>query len=114
VYEGGVHVRTVVTRETEWDDQQQAWMLALAVYRAGLCHRCGGELDETASPLLDPNNRDGTHRYEPRPPKRCHRCTALMGSEKTYHATGKDGSYITPHPGALIHQVEKVERRRRG
>jgi hypothetical protein len=113
VYEAGVHVRTVVTREVEWDNQQQGWVLALAEWRAGLCHRCLGELDETADPAMDPNNREGTHRYESKPPKRCHRCTALMASEATYHATSKQtGEYVTPHPGALIHQVVKVPRRR--
>ena len=107
-----MHVRTVVTRESEWTDDQQAWMLALAVYRAGLCQRCHGELDETASRELDPNNRDGTHTYAAKPPKRCHRCTALMASDQTYHQVDKEGHYITPHPQALIHQVEKVKRRR--
>lgn len=103
----------VTTRESEWDEQEQAWMLALAVYEAGLCHRCQGELDETASAALDPNNRDGTHIYKPRPPTRCHRCTALMDSDKTYHAVDKEGHYITPHPQALIHHVEKIARPRR-
>ena len=113
MYDGGVHVRTIVTRETEWTEDQQGWMLALAVYRAGLCHRCLGELDETSSEALNPDNWwSGTHVYKPKPPKRCHRCTALMASEKTFHATDKKtGEYITSHPGALIHQVEKVPRR---
>jgi len=115
VYERGVHVRTIVSRESEWNHEQQAWLLALAVYREGLCRRCGGELHETSSEALNPDNRwSGTHIYKSKPPKRCHRCTALMASEKAFHATDKDGEYITHHPGALIHQVEKVERRRRG
>lgn len=33
-------VRTVVTRDVEWDDQQRANMLALADWEADLCH-CG-------------------------------------------------------------------------
>jgi hypothetical protein len=33
-------VRTTVTREPEWDDQQRANMLALAEYEAGIC-ACG-------------------------------------------------------------------------
>ena len=114
MHEGGVHVRTIVTRESEWTDDQQAWMLALAVYRAGLCHRCHGELAETASAELDPNNRDGTHIYKAALPKRCHRCTALMASDKTYHQTDKEGHLLTPHPQALIHHVDKVARPRRG
>lgn len=32
--------RTIVTRETEWDDMERAKMLALADYRASLCE-CG-------------------------------------------------------------------------
>lgn len=114
VYERGVHVRTIVTRESEWTEDQQAWMLALAVYRAGLCHRCYGELAETASAAFDPDNRAGTHVYKAKPPKRCHRCTALMASEKTYSAVDKKtGEPIVRHSQALIHHVEKVERPRR-
>lgn len=108
-----MHVRTIVTRESEWTEDQQALMLALAVYRAGLCHRCHGELHETASMALDPNNRDGTHVYKAKPPKRCHRCTALMASEKTYSEVDKQGKPIVPHSQALIHHVEKVQRPRR-
>ena len=89
-------------------------MLALTVYEAGLCHRCHGELAESASAATDPNNRAGTHVYKAKPPTRCHRCTALMDSEKTYTAVDKEGHYITPHPHALIHHVEKVPRIRRG
>lgn len=89
-------------------------MLALAVFRAGLCQRCHGELAETTSRDMDPNNRDGTHRYEATPPTRCYRCTALMGSEATYTAVDKEsGSYVTPHPHALIHHVVRVPRVRR-
>ena len=33
-------VRTIVTRDVEWDDQQRANMLALAEYEADLC-ACG-------------------------------------------------------------------------
>jgi hypothetical protein len=34
-------VRTVVTREPEWDDDSRAEMLALAEYEAGMCSGCG-------------------------------------------------------------------------
>lgn len=27
--------------ETEWDEEQQGWMLALQLYRDGLCPSCG-------------------------------------------------------------------------
>lgn len=98
-------MRTVVTRETEWTAEERGWMLALAVYRAELCARCGGDLTLTASPLSDPDNHDGTHIYQAKFPKRCHRCTALMASEDTY-----TGNKHVTHPRALIHHVERIPR----
>lgn len=55
------------TPEAEWDEEQQALMLALAVYRASRCEGCGGDLAETTS----------HEQWNVPPPMRCHRCTAI-------------------------------------
>jgi hypothetical protein len=108
VYEGGVHVRTIVTRETEWTPDQSGLMLALAYWRGGLCHRCHGELAETTNPMHDADRRDGTHAYKATPPTRCHRCTALVTSERAYST-----NELVRVPEALIHHVDLVPRGRR-
>ena len=61
-------VRSVTRREAEWDDEQAAWMLALAEYRTNLHSECGGYLPETTAPGAE----DG---YRAEPPVRCHLCT---------------------------------------
>lgn len=40
-YDDGRLVRSVTTVESEWDDTQQDWMLALLEYEAGICRGCG-------------------------------------------------------------------------
>lgn len=61
---------TVTERESEWDEDQQEWMLALAIAESDECSGCSGRLSETTLP-----ENDGA--YLPGPPTRCHRCTAL-------------------------------------
>lgn len=57
------------TPETEWDAEQRGWMLALAVYRAGLCPLCGGPLDECG-----PKSKG---MWTAPPPRRCYRVDAV-------------------------------------
>ena len=66
-------------------------MLALGLYRRGLCQQCIGSLDETT----DPHNED---RYVPIEPVQCYRCVGLARSEEAYRDQ--------PHPHTLIHRVE--------
>ena len=63
-------VRSVHTREVEWDQDQQALILALAEYRAETCDQCGGYLPETT---LKANEGH----YEAVGPFMCHSCEAL-------------------------------------
>jgi hypothetical protein len=60
---------TVTERETEWDAEEQEWMLALAVLEADECPGCHGWLSETTKP-------ESEGAWMPAPPLRCHRCTA--------------------------------------
>lgn len=49
--DAGRVVRSVTTREAEWTEQDRAELLALAVYRAGLCPcGCGHRYADTTSP----------------------------------------------------------------
>lgn len=84
--------------DPEWDEEQQAVMVALAIWRDNRCNRCGGDLTETTDEENDGTPGHGT--YVPVLPIRCHRCTALAKSEAKY----RDLKAETPH--ALIHQVE--------
>lgn len=79
------------TPESEWDEQSQAEMLALAAYRAGLCPNCNGRLEETTAP----ENED---RYHAELPLQCHKC-------KTF-AVQYDKYRDAPHSHALLHLVK--------
>lgn len=79
----------MVHRESEWDDDEVAWMLALALYRAQQCP-AGHWMPESA----DPGNES---RYRGRA-VRCHACTAT--------ATKVDAMKDNPHPTALLFGAE--------
>jgi hypothetical protein len=83
-------------------------MVALARYRASLCQRCHGSLEETTDPAHDPNNPHGTHRYEAADPVECYRCRALQQSERRH-----SDPEVVAYPLALIHQAQLVPRRSR-
>lgn len=85
---------TVTEREPEWDDEQQDWMLALALAEADECPGCHGRLSETTLP-----ENDGE--YLPDAPTRCHRCTAL-GIAADHIREGK-----SPQPQALFLKVKE-------
>ena len=63
-------VKTLTTQESEWDDEQRGWMLALAEFEKQQCGGCGGWLPDTTDVLRS----DG---YVADHPLRCHRCEAL-------------------------------------
>ena len=56
-------MRTVVQRETEWDDEQRELMQALDVYESSV-NEFGIPLDEAMSSDADPDNPKGTHFYD--------------------------------------------------
>ena len=63
-------MRTVVTREVEWDDDERANMQALVLFEADRCDGCGGSLTETTALKADEAGFD-VHAI------RCHACTAI-------------------------------------
>lgn len=97
-------VRSVTTTEPEWSEQDQAWLLALQMWRDSLCQRCGGHGAETTNPANDRNNPQALGIYRALPPIECHRCTALMTVEREY-LDDKRG---------LIHRVQLKPRRQPG
>lgn len=74
--------------ETEWDEQEQAWMLALAEYRASRCPGCGGNLAETTA-----SGSEG--KYGPDLPLQCFQCEALGRSHDAY--------VDQPQPRSFLH-----------
>ncbi len=76
----------------EWDEEQQAIMLALAKYRALSCRGCGGWLPETTE-------KEAAHAYQVEQPIRCHRCAAF--SIATAKAKDMD------KPESLLLQVDR-------
>ena len=79
-------------RETEWDEDERLWALALLDYDADACPGCGGQMTETTSP-------DAEYGYRVPPPTRCHRCTAL--------AIAHDRHRDAAHPQALLWIAER-------
>jgi len=84
-------VRSVTTRDSEWDDEQQGWMLALAVWRANRCPNCGRDIRECTDESAD---------WHVPPPTRCHVTTALAIAQQQYYRD-------SPHPHALLWRVER-------
>jgi hypothetical protein len=80
------------TPEVEWDEEQQALMLALSRHRALSCKGCGGWLPETTD-----IEADGAYQVER--PIRCHRCAAF--SIATAKAKDMD------KPESLLLQVDR-------
>ena len=67
-------------------------MLALALWRADRCPRCGGDIDVCTS-------QDNDGKYVPALPLRCHATTAVSIQQKQYEDT--------PQAEALLWRVEK-------
>jgi hypothetical protein len=78
------------TPETEWDETQQAYILALAAYRRRICGGCGGDLEETTAP----ENED---RYKAELPLQCHRCKEFARVQERYRDE--------PHSHTFLHVV---------
>jgi len=80
--EQGRHVGSVITRETEWDVEQQSLVLAAAELDAEKCPGCGELLSESTSTDVDPDQ--GAQVYVARTPLKCHACVAIEGQQENY------------------------------
>lgn len=76
----------MTTREPEWTEEDQAWILALALYRAGLCPNCGRPMRECTAAGAD-------GKYEADLPARCHATTALLIAQ---------AAFSNPQPAAML------------
>lgn len=69
-------VRTVTTREPEFDDEDRGWFLALALCRRLTCSGCGGWLPDTT-------RHDAAH-YVADAPYSCGSCVAQGVVQRAY------------------------------
>lgn len=76
--------------EPEWDETEQAWMLALGLYRETRCPGCGGNLAVTTKPEYE-------DKYKAELALQCFRCVGFGRSHDRYGDQ--------PYPGSLIHRV---------
>lgn len=79
--------------ESEWDETEQAWMLALKEYKATRCPLCGRSL----AVCTDPANE---FKFKAQPPTRCHDTTQRQVMAEKY-AKGE-----TRNAGALMYRTE--------
>lgn len=87
-------VRSVTRRESEWDQAERAWLIALAVYRSEVHEQCGTYLPDAIRA-----EDDGAFKAEL--PVRCHVCTARLAAQAGY----LQGGGHSPHPEALLWPV---------
>jgi hypothetical protein len=92
-------VRSVTSAEPEWADTERDWMVALAVYEAGLCPSCG----RPRSVCTDKANEG---RFRADLPMRCHATTAALEAQKGYKKS--------LHPQALLFHALLPEERATG
>ena len=76
--------------EVEWDEEQQAWMLALQLYEETRCPGCGGNITVTTA-----SENEGKYRHDL--PLQCFRCVAF--------GIGHDAYADQPRPESFIHLV---------
>jgi hypothetical protein len=93
--DAGRCVRSVTTREVEWDEDERAWALALLELEADACPGCHGRMSETTAP-------EAEGKYVSPAPTRCHMCTAISAAQSTYH----DNPNVR-HTSALLWSAER-------
>lgn len=91
---GGRLIRSVTTREAEWDTDNRTWSVALLDHEASLCGDCGHSLVETTNPAYDGY-------YHVDEPARCYRCTAIAVKAEKYHRPLADGRPSSDNPQTL-------------
>lgn len=91
---------TIVTREIEFDEDEQAGVLAYEELLDNQCPGCGGQIDETTDPDV--------HWHAP-PPTRCFKCDARLTAQTPFFEINQDtGKPLTPNVQALLWQVDRV------
>jgi hypothetical protein len=71
----------VETTETEWDEEQQALVLALMGVEADTCSGCGLPLSEATTDVIGPDGEvdpvASRNQYEAKVTDRCYACAAI-------------------------------------
>jgi hypothetical protein len=91
---------TIVTRDVEFDDDEQAEVIAYEEMLDNQCPGCGGQLDETTDPDMEGE-------YVGSPPTRCFRCDAIAVAQEPYMGVDAHGKPKTRHPQALLWEVHR-------
>lgn len=87
-------IRTVVRRESEWDDEQRGWMQAWLLYKANVHEPCGTYLPDATAP-------EAEEAWVAELPIRCHVCTRRSEAYKR-----ADGQGLL-HPEAVLWPVKR-------
>src|SRR3954462_13378745 len=89
IYDNGLLIRTVETREPEWDEETRDLAIAYAMWESDLCPGCNSPLSETLS-------SDNEGLYVASAPVRCHSCTAREQTADAYADTPQANSLLIP------------------
>ncbi|PXY20877.1 hypothetical protein [Prauserella muralis] len=65
----------MTTREVEWDDDEQAKVIAFLDYEDQLCPHCSGFLPDTTDPEKS---------WQADAPSRCYRCDVVLQKQADY------------------------------
>lgn len=73
-----------IPAEPEWNDRQRALVMALQLWEASLCRRCGEHLGRATDPDTDGEDPHAHWAWEPEAPTECLSCRALVKSEQDW------------------------------
>ncbi|MEV1315372.1 hypothetical protein AB0J14_04725 [Micromonospora arborensis] len=97
--------------ETEWDGRERSLMLALSLWEAGLCRRCGHHLDETMDPANDQDNPETGHGWTADGPDECFACKALHRAEEKWHKEAPEVAPYSIWSAALVAKRPRMRHR---
>ncbi|WP_285475233.1 hypothetical protein [Actinoplanes sp. NBRC 101535] len=102
--------------EPEWDGRERSLMLALDMWEAGLCRRCGEHLEQSADPDTDPDDPRSSQAWRAEDPTECFSCKVLARSERRAAPRGDDDEDASPwliHTTQLVPKTPRAPGRRR-
>lgn len=85
-------------------------MLALAMWEAGLCRKCGEHLAETTDPSTDPDNPAVTREWVADGPDECFSCKAMHRAETRFAKESPDVAPYVIWAPALVAKVPRLRR----
>jgi hypothetical protein len=85
--------------ESEWDEEQQATVLALYAWEATRCPACGGDPAEC-------QGADNEFAWKADGPFRCHKTATRSNAQREFLKGKKDET-----PESLLYRVERRDRR---